>query len=120
LLRIRSLAGSTIDTPESRFRKRQASARSRTRVAKAASISLGGRRTEAWTLKKLNGLYKDLPTRRKLWGPRQVLKLLEGLRPIRGISRLTDFRHVPVTVVKTFPECTDSVLGRSRRDLGSA
>jgi hypothetical protein len=52
-------------------------------------------------------------------GARQVPKLLERLRPLSGISRLTEFGRIPVTVMITLPGRTDGVLGRSRRDFGS-
>src|SRR5262245_21526808 len=39
--------------------------------------------------------------------------------PLSDISRLTGFGGVRLTVVMTFPERTDVVLGRSRRDFGS-
>jgi hypothetical protein len=45
--------------------------------------------------------------------------LLEGLHPLSGISRLTEFGGVPLTVVRTFPERADVLIGRSRRDFGS-
>src|SRR5262249_18334840 len=47
-----------------------------------------------------------------------VAKLLEGLRLLSGISRLTEFGRIPVTVI-TLPGRTDGVLGRSRGDFGS-
>src|SRR5215469_7706149 len=40
-------------------------------------------------------------------------------RPLSGISLRTGFGGVPLTTVITFPERTDVVLGRSRRDFGS-
>src|SRR5262245_3762748 len=40
-------------------------------------------------------------------------------RPLSGISLRTGFGGVPLTAVMTFPELTDVVLGRSRRDFGS-
>src|SRR5262245_63742772 len=40
-------------------------------------------------------------------------------RPLSGISLRTGFGGVPLTTVMTFPELTDVVLGRSRRDFGS-
>jgi hypothetical protein len=39
--------------------------------------------------------------------------------PRSGISRLTEFGRVPVSVMITLPELTDVVLGRSRRDFRS-
>jgi hypothetical protein len=52
-------------------------------------------------------------------GGSSVAKLLEGLRPLSGISRLTEFGRIPVTVMITLPGHADGVLGRSRRDFGS-
>src|SRR5262249_9501218 len=40
-------------------------------------------------------------------------------RPLSGISLLTEFGAVPLTAVMTFPERTDAVLDRSRRDIQS-
>src|SRR2546430_6710136 len=52
--------------------------------------------------------------------PTLLLYLRVRWRPLGGISLLTEFGVVRLTVVMmTFPECTDVVLGRSRRDLGS-
>ena len=50
--------------------------------------------------------------------PALLLYLRVRWRPLGGISLLTEFGAVRLTtVMMTFPECTDVVLGRSRRDL---
>ena len=51
--------------------------------------------------------------------PALLLYLRVRWRPLSGIGRLTEFGGVRLTVVMTFPERTDVVLGRSRRDFGS-
>src|SRR6516165_3876460 len=51
--------------------------------------------------------------------PALLLYLRVRWRPLSDISRLTGFGGVRLTVVMTFPERTDVVLGRSRRDFGS-
>src|SRR5262244_1147929 len=51
--------------------------------------------------------------------PTLLLYLRVRWRPLSGISLLTEFGGVRLTVVMTFPERTDVVLGRSRRDFGS-
>jgi len=50
---------------------------------------------------------------------RSAVYLRVRWRPLNGISLLTEFGGVPPTAVMTFPERTDVVLGRSRRDFGS-
>jgi hypothetical protein len=49
---------------------------------------------------------------------KKPVKPLRGY-PLSGISRLTEFGRIPVTVMITLPGRTDGVLGRSRRDFGS-
>ena len=48
-----------------------------------------------------------------------LLYLRVRWRPLSGISLLTEFGGIPLTAVMTFPERTDVVLGRRRRDFGS-
>src|SRR5215471_7396502 len=45
---------------------------------------------------------------------------LSGISLLFGCPLLTEFGGVRLTVVMTFPERTDVVLGRSRSDFGSA